>query len=145
MTATRHFEDQIEIHAPIDVVWALTLGIESWPTFTPTVTEVRRLDHGPLRVGSRARIKQPRQRPARWTIRTLAPPTRFEWQTKMLGTTISAGHHLQPTERGCRQTLTIDLSGPGTRMVSRLAGGRIARSIAAENQAFKQRAENSLR
>ena len=54
-------EDSIDIAAPVERVWELTMDVESWPQLTPTITSVKRLDHGPLAVGSAARIKQPAQ------------------------------------------------------------------------------------
>ena len=52
-------ENAKTINAPIEVVWAITLDIENWPRWTPTVTEVMRLDDGPFAVGSVVRIMQP--------------------------------------------------------------------------------------
>ena len=50
---------EIDIDAPADRVWGVLSDARAWPTWTPSVTSVEVLDDGPLRVGSRARIKQP--------------------------------------------------------------------------------------
>lgn len=42
----------VYISAPIDVVWTETLDLESWVLAPPTGRSIRRLDGGPLRVGS---------------------------------------------------------------------------------------------
>ena len=54
------FAIAVEISAPPDRVWALMSDIGRWPEWTPTVTRVDPLDPGPLAVGHRARIRQPR-------------------------------------------------------------------------------------
>ncbi len=71
---------ELIIEAPVEQVWALTVDVESWPTMTPTMTSVQRLDEGPLRVGSTARIKQPGQSSRIWTVTTLEPNEAFAWE-----------------------------------------------------------------
>ena len=44
-------EHTIDINAPIDRVWDLTLDVEALPNLTSTMTSVERLDDGPLAVG----------------------------------------------------------------------------------------------
>jgi len=136
-----HFEDQIDIDAPIDAVWALTTDIEAWPSFSPTMTRIERLGGGPLAVGSTARVKQPGQRSTVWTVTTLDPPVVFEWRAKVLGMTMTAAHRLDGTESGCRQTLSVDLAGTGSKMLARFLGRQIAKSLATENSAFKAKSE----
>lgn len=38
--------DIIDIDAPIERVWELTVDVEAWPRYTPTMTSVERLDDG---------------------------------------------------------------------------------------------------
>jgi uncharacterized membrane protein len=135
------FENQIEITAPIADVWRLTEDIEQWPSFTPTMTSVERLDGGRMRAGSRARVKQPGQRPTVWTVTRFDPPALFEWQTRVMGVTMTATHRLEAVNGGCRNTLAVELAGLGAGLLGRVIGSAIKKSIATENQAFKRRAE----
>ncbi len=132
---------ELLIQAEPERVWALTLDVERWPELTPTMTEVVRLDDGPLAVGSRARITQPGQRPATWTVSRLEPGVAFEWWTKVGPVTMTGGHHLRPDPRGCVNLLTLDITGRGAGLVGRLVGRRVGEAIERENRGFKQEAE----
>jgi hypothetical protein len=144
MTANTSLRNELLIEAEVERVWALTLDVERWPELTPTITEVERLDDGPLAVGSRARLTQPGQRPAVWTVSRLEPGVAFEWWTRVGPVTMTGGHHLRPDGRGCVNLLTLDLTGRGARLVARLVGRRIAAAIERENRGFKRAAEQSV-
>ena len=73
----RSYEHSIDIDATPAIVWAHTIDVESWPQTFPTVTTVERLDDGPLRVSSRARIKQPGQPHRVWTVTEIEAQHRF--------------------------------------------------------------------
>ena len=134
-------KSELVIGAAVERVWDLTVDIEGWPALTPTMTSVERVDEGPLRVGSTARVVQPRQRPASWTVTRLDERSVFEWQTKMATVTLAARHQLTEVPDGCRNTLTVDLSGFGSRLMGRLFGGSIQSAIETENAGFKRAAE----
>lgn len=136
-----HIEHNLSIEAPAEVVWDLTTDLEAWPSMTPTMTAVDRLDEGPLRVGSSARVKQPGQRPTVWTVTRLEEPTTFAWSAKVLGITMTALHRITPQEAGCRNTLSVDLTGRGSGLIGRVIGRQVSKAIATENQGFKARAE----
>jgi len=127
----------LEIEASIERLWALTVAVEDWPTFTPTVTSVARLDAGPLGVGSRVRLKQPGQPLRVWTVTELEPPRRFAWSTRLLGCTMTGVHELLPTDAGTRNVLRVELAGWTAGLVGLMLRGPIARAIATENEAFK--------
>jgi uncharacterized membrane protein len=137
-------EDELIIAAPVDTVWQLTTDVESWPTVTPTMTRVERLDHGPFDVGSRARVKQPRQSAAIWTVTELRQRECFAWATRRLGLRMVGTHRLEGVGDGCRNTLSIDITGFGARLFTRLFGGAIRTSIATENAGFQRAAERAL-
>ena len=106
-----HLENAITIATPVDRVWDLTIDIERWPTLTPTILSVERIDDGELRVGSSARVRQPRMPLAVWTVTELEPLSRFVWEARILGSRFVGGHHLTSTSDGTRNALTLDVSG----------------------------------
>lgn len=87
----------IDIEAPADVPWAVMSDGERWPEWTASVTSVRRLDKGPLRIGSRALIRRPRFPPAVWTVTTLEPGRRFVWRSGLPGMWVYGDHAASPT------------------------------------------------
>jgi hypothetical protein len=138
-----HIENIIDIQAPTETVWGLTVAVEDWPRITPTMTSIERLDEGPLRLGSRARVKPPRQRPAVWTVQTFTPARGFSWATKVMTVTMIGTHEIEPTADGCRNRLGLDVTGPGAAFFGRLVKGLLAKAIATENEGFKRAAESS--
>lgn len=136
-----HIENVIDIQAPAETVWGLTVAVEDWPEITPTMTSVERLDDGPLRLGSQARVKQPRQRAAVWTVQTFTPARGFSWATKIMTVTMTGSHEIEPTADGCRNRLGLDVTGPGAAFFGRLVKGPISKAIATENEGFKRAAE----
>lgn len=133
-------EHRIEIEAPPSIVFALNTDIERWPSLTPTVTSVDRLDDGPLRVGSRARIKQPGQRPTIWTVDSLEPDTRFVWSATTMGLRMVATHVIEQTPTGVTNTLCLDLLGPMASLLGPLFRRKTAAVLATENDGFRKEA-----
>ena len=136
-----HIEDRVEIAASTDAVWALTVDVERWPDITPTITTVERLGDEPFGVGSEARIKQPRQRPAVWTVTQFDPGKTFAWATTTLGMRMEGGHHLEGDDHHTVNTLTLDVTGPLASTLGRLVAGQFRKAIQTENQGFKRTAE----
>ena len=137
-------EHSIEIAAPVERVWDLTMDVESWPEHTSTITSVERLEDAPLAIGSTARIKQPAQPTRTWTVTALEPKKRFAWATKTMGTTMTGSHYLAPTEHGTRNTLTVDIEGPLAPVVGLLIRRPIRKAITTENEGFKAAAESAV-
>ncbi|MCM2416588.1 SRPBCC family protein [Streptomyces sp. RKAG293] len=131
----------ILVKAPIDRVWELTADVESWPSFNSTMRRVERLDEGPLRVGSSARIKQPAQPAAVWMVNRLDPGRGFSWSTRRMGLIMTGEHLLEPVGDSCRNTLSIELTGPVSGFLGFLFHGLFLLSLKTENAAFKKMAE----
>ncbi|HEY8475174.1 MAG TPA: SRPBCC family protein [Natronosporangium sp.] len=136
------WEHTVEVEAPVARVWELTVDIDQWPTFLPTVQSVRRLAAGPLRVGSAARLKQPGQPPTVWTVTELEPPFRFGWRASRPGLTMVATHLLEAAGAGCRLTLTLEATGAVARLAGPLIGRQVRRSLAQEAAGFQRAAEH---
>jgi uncharacterized membrane protein len=92
--AARKYSAHIDIEAPAPRVWEVMTDVVRWPEWTASVSEVQRLDDGDFAVGSRARIRQPRLRPAIWTVETIEPGAAFTWSTSTPGARIVGDHRI---------------------------------------------------
>ena len=135
-------ERTIEIAAPAQRVWAVMTDVQRWPEWTPTVTSVERLDTGPLKVGSRVRIRQPRLPVAVWTVTALDAERYFEWQNRTPGVKAVAGHRVGATgNQTTMVTLTLGWTGWLAPLI-RLLYGRLARRyVQTEAESLKRRCE----
>jgi uncharacterized membrane protein len=135
------WEHAVTIDAPAERVWTLTVDVETLPSVTPTVTSVLRLDEGPLALGKRTRLKQPGQAAAVWTVTRFEPTGTFAWQTKRLWLTMVGTHRIEDLGDSCRNTLSLELTGPGARLLGALIGKSVLKAISTENAGFKAVAE----
>jgi uncharacterized membrane protein len=135
------YETSVHIAAPPELLWRLTVDIEGWPRLTSTMTSVRRLDEGPLRVGGEALVKQPGLRAARWRVTELADGGRFVWQSTAGGVTSVGEHLVVPDGDGTRLTLAVRQSGVLAGLVGALYGRRIRRFVDIEAAGFRAAAE----
>jgi uncharacterized membrane protein len=135
----------IDIDAPPDVVWAVMSDGARWPEWTRSVTAVRRLDEGPLRVGSRALIRQPRFPPAVWTVTELEPGRRFVWMSGMPGLRVYGDHAVASRATGTRATLRLSYDGLLARILGHLTRGITNRYLDMEAAGLKRRSEENAR
>jgi hypothetical protein len=127
-----HFSITIDIPAPPERVWAVLADIERWSEWTSTVTRIQRLDRGPLAVGSRARIRQPKLPPSTWQVSELQPGRSFTWITRSPGICVTGEHGVEPTARGTRVVLSLRFSGVLGPLVAHLTRGLNQRYLALE-------------
>lgn len=136
------FRIAVDIQAPPDRVWAVMRDIERWPEWTPTVTSIRPLGTGPLAVGSRALIRQPKLPPARWQVTDLDEGKRsFTWVNRGPGIRVTARHWVEAHGAGSRATLSLQLSGLLGPLVARLTRGLNERYLALEAKGLRERSE----
>lgn len=117
------FEASVQVAAPADVVFGVYADVEHWADWTPSVTSVERLDDGPLRVGSRARVQQPRLPVAVWEVTELLPGRSFTWEARGPGLRTIGRHIVEPLVQpatGEQSTITAVLEQRG--VVSPLVG-----------------------
>lgn len=130
------------ISARASDVWAILVDVEHWPDWTASMREITRLDSGPLRVGSTARVRQPTGRPMVWTVTELDSERSFTWTASAAGIRFTGYHELTSTGSGVQAVLTFTLTGPMAWLVQWLAGGRIRRYVDMEADGLKRQSEH---
>jgi uncharacterized protein YndB with AHSA1/START domain len=141
--SARVFEIAIDISAPPQRVWSITTDVERWPEWTASVLSVRRLDSGKFRVGSRARIRQPKFLPAVWEVTELKEGRNFTWVTRSPGLRAAGHHAVDPTASGSRATLSVTYSGRLGGLVAKLLGKTTERFLTLEANGLKKRSEEA--
>ncbi len=137
----KQFSITAGINAAPERVFSVMTDIERWPEWTASVTRIEKLDPGLLRVGSRARITQPKLRPSVWQVIAIDEGRGFTWVTRAPGVLVTAHHFIEPTSAGCRVTLSIDYSGLLGALVARLTRTLNDRYLALEAKGLKERSE----
>jgi uncharacterized membrane protein len=136
----------IEVAAPADQVWDVLVDVERWPEWTDSVSSARLLDSGPLAVGSRAEISQPRIPTGTYTVTALEPGRAFTWEQRQPGSKVVAHHTCAPLpDGGTRVELGVVMSGALGGVVGRLYRGLTDRYLAMEAAGLKARAEGLAR
>jgi uncharacterized membrane protein len=135
-------ETTFDVAAPTAVVWQVLTDVEAWPTWTASVTSVERLDEGPLRVGSRARIAQPRIPTVVWEVGELVDGRSFTWtQGSRLARTTAAHSVEDDGHGGSRVRLSVAQEGVVGSVVGRLYRGLTDRYLAMESAGLRERCE----
>src|SRR5687767_1433815 len=102
----------VEIAAPVERVWGVLTDVEKWSEWTETVTSVTRLDEGPLRSGSRAKINQPKVPETEYVVTELETGRSFTWVASGPGVRTTARHQVESLPGGgSRVTLAVEQAG----------------------------------
>ena len=138
--------DTIDIDAPPDVVWSVWRDVEHWPDWTQSVSRVELLERGPLRLGLRARVHQPKLPIAVWTVTSVDEPAAsgragFTWVSTSPGAHVTGSHRIEANGRGSRVVLSVDFQGPIGRLVGWLARDLSKRYLRFEATGLKARSE----
>jgi uncharacterized membrane protein len=128
------------VSAPPEDVWRLFTDLERWPELTGSIREVRRLDSGPLRVGSEAVVRQPGLPRARWRVTDLEPGQSFTWTTSAAGVTTAADHVVRADGNGSVIIITLRQHGPLAPLIGALTGHRTRRYVSMELEGFRRAA-----
>lgn len=137
------FSEAVAVWASPETVWRVLMDVEEWPAWTASVRAISRLDPGPLQVGSRVRIDQPRLPTMTWTVERLEPGRSFSWVAGSPGTRTIADHRVTPTIEGCDVVLEVRQVGRLAWVAGRALGAVTRRYLAMETQGLKQRAESA--
>jgi uncharacterized membrane protein len=138
-----HFEVSAEVSAPARRVFDTYADVEQWPSWTASVTSVERLDDGPLRVGSRARVRQPRLPVAVWEVTELVPGQSFTWVARGPGVRTTGTHRVTPVAEGkVMVTAILDQAGLFGPIAGLMTRGLTQRYLNTEVQGLKEHCES---
>ncbi len=151
--AARHLTDvaveplfslSIDIIAPAERVFEVMSDVERWHEWTPSVNSVKLHQPGPLAVGGRALIRQPKFPPALWTITAIEPGRSFTWISRAPGARVIAHHAAVPTSSGSRATLSLRYEGIFGGLLAWITEGITKRYLFMEAGGLKARSENPI-
>ena len=136
--------DAITIDRPPDVVWKVYSDVARWPEWTASVTSAELDPPGPLAVGSKASIKQPRLPSVEWTVSALEPNRSWIWENIAPGAKTVAAHVLTPLDDGRTHVdLSIDQRGVIGRPVGWLVRRLTRRYLRYEAEGLRRRSEST--
>lgn len=143
--ANPDFQISVDIAAPPETVFAVMCDAERWHEWTRSVRSIRLLDGGPLALGSRALIRQPRFPPAVWKVVALEPGRSFTWKNGLPGLWVYAHHSVSEIPGGTRASLQLHYEGPLGRLLARWTRDITNRYLGYEAAGLKQRSESIAR
>jgi uncharacterized protein YndB with AHSA1/START domain len=139
----RIFTISIDIAAPPERVWEVMRDVEHWHEWTPSVTRIKRSGSGPLAVGSRLIIFQPKFPPAMWLVTAVDPDRGFTSTSGFPFLRVVANHRVDKTAAGSRATLTLSYDGILGHLLARMTGDITERYLGYEARGLKARSENA--
>jgi uncharacterized membrane protein len=130
----------VTIDAPIDIVWSVFTDVERWPTWASSFTSVDLID-GPMRLGAKARIRQPRLPTVVWEVTTWEPGRSWTWAATGPGARTEASHVLTSSGNSTLAEQSIVSCGPIGRLMAFVWRSLTRRYLAIEAAGLKQRCE----
>jgi hypothetical protein len=129
----------MEIPVPVPLVWSVLVDVERWPEWTESISHVKKLPPGPLQIGTRVRIHQPKLPPAFWQVTDLNPGAGFTWVSRAPGVRVTARHLVEVIPLGARVALCIQYEGLLGQLLARWTGELNNRYLAMEASGLKTR------
>jgi uncharacterized membrane protein len=136
------YQITVDIKAPPETVWAVMSDAERWHEWTDSVRSIRLIDKGPLAVGTRAFVRQPRFPPAVWKVTDITPGKSFTWRTGAPGIWVYGRHSVDAIPGGSRATLRLNYEGAIGNLMARLTRDIANRYLAYEAAGLKKRSES---
>ena len=118
------FVREFAVAAPPDRVWTIMRDVERWSEWTRSVTSIRVVGGGELRVGARAWVRQPKFPPALWVATEFDDARRsFTWVNRAPGLLVTAQHSVAPSGAGSRARLSLRYDGLFGPLLARMTRG----------------------
>jgi uncharacterized membrane protein len=133
------FETTRHVDAPPSLIWPVMYDVARWPEWTPTIESVDRHDDGPLEVGSRTTVRQPKLPKATWEVTDVVDGRNFTWEAAGPGMRTIARHEVVPDGAGSKVTLSIEQTGPMGAVAAVVWRGLTQRYIDLEAESLDKR------
>ena len=129
-----------DVTASPSEAWAKTIDVERWPDFIESHEEIRRIDEGPIHVGSEAWVKQRGLPRAKWQVTVCEPEREFTWASRSGLITTTGEHVIEAKSDGSGSVLRLAVrtSGPLAFVADALFGRRAKKSLATELEGFRR-------
>ncbi len=137
-------ETHIDIAAKPERVWSVMRDCERWHEWTASISSIRFLDAGSLRVGQRALVRQPKLPPGVWKVTELIDGREFTWVSAAPGLLVHARHVVEAAPGGSRVTLSLSYEGILSGLLLRLTRAITERYVAMEANGLKARSESEV-
>jgi hypothetical protein len=135
------FITQIEIQAPVQVIWNIMLQVERWHEWTPTINSIKKLGTDGFGTGTKLLIEQPKLPTAVWKVFEMKPEEGFSMAKENLFLKIVAAHILQPASNGTVVSLSLEFSGIFGKWVAKKYQQMMEEYLAIEAACLKKEAE----
>jgi len=132
----------LDVEAPPERIWAVMMDVERWPEWTESMRRIERLEGGPMKLGSRARIALKGAPASVWRVTEYTEGRSFTWESSALGVRSGASHVIERQDGGSRVTLSVRMSGPMAVVMSPLLRSAARRNVAMEAEGLKRAVES---
>lgn len=141
----RTFEIALNIDAPPDRVWDIMIDVERWHEWTRSITSIRKMDAGTMKVGSSARVIQPKLPPAVWKVSQIENGRGFIWESRSPGLRVIGRHWIESSGPGSHIELSVRFEGLFGGIVGAMLGKLNRQYLEWEAQGLKRRSESPVR
>ncbi|MEX0750485.1 MAG: SRPBCC family protein [Dehalococcoidia bacterium] len=135
-------ERTVHIAAPPERICHVMTDVERWPEWTSSVKAVRRIDDGPLRIGSSAEIELRGTPNATWVVKSFEAGRSF-WPESQVTPSVAGGHVIEPAGDGADVRLTIQPRGLIATLLSPLIVRMSRANVEAEAEGLSRRGEEN--
>jgi len=136
---------RLTINSAAERVFSVLSDIESWNSWTKSITHISFVGNSKFEVGGRARVLQPNLPPAIWTITEIIENNSFTWQTKTFGVKTTAKHILIKANDETVAELKIIFEGILAPLVYKLKSKLTAQYLTMEINGLKSECEKNYK
>jgi hypothetical protein len=135
------YQHTFHIDAAPEKAWAVQIDVERWPEWTASTLSAVRLDEGPFRLGSEARLRLRGGPQSVWRVTEFDEGRSFAWESRSPGAHSVGRHVVEPEDGGCRVTLSVSMTGWLASLLSPWLSYVSRRNVTTEAEGLKRRCE----